>query len=338
MHPNSMVLTLPAPACSGSAGSASTAAAPSSSSALAASAFTATQAAAAAAGLSWMLVEWLHRGKPTALGLASGMVAGLVAVTPASGFVLPWAGLAIGLIAGVVCYARSCLSRSSIRRLARRLWRPWRRRFPRRGPDRRLLLKMDDRQPSSGPGLLAGSAAQARACNSSPRSLRGLGLRADAGAGQGHRLGAGLRRRRDAEENEGLDRTEHGEVGFDFGPAMELRPPTRPRSEPRAAIVPPVGQGPFHSRRRGGRPTATSSTPGRDVPARRRSRPSEFQAVYPYVTTVQGNRFRSAAATATTMREHARNGCFRTACDGRAGTVSNVMPYRRRHALSDACP
>ena len=72
---------------------------------LAVSAFAATQAAAAAAGLSWLLVEWLHRGKPTALGLASGIVAGLVAVTPASGFVYPWGGLAIGLIAGVVCYA-----------------------------------------------------------------------------------------------------------------------------------------------------------------------------------------------------------------------------------------
>src|SRR5262249_20452648 len=68
------------------------------------SAVNATPAAAAAAGLSWMLAEWWHRGKPTALGLASGIVAGLVAVTPASGFVLPWGGLAIGLIAGVVCY------------------------------------------------------------------------------------------------------------------------------------------------------------------------------------------------------------------------------------------
>ncbi|HZU36610.1 MAG TPA: ammonium transporter, partial [Gemmataceae bacterium] len=53
---------------------------------LAVSAFTATQAAAAAAGLSWLLAEWFHRGKPTALGLASGIVAGLVAVTPAAGF------------------------------------------------------------------------------------------------------------------------------------------------------------------------------------------------------------------------------------------------------------
>ena len=65
--------------------------------------------AAAAAALSWMLVEWLHRGKPTALGLASGLVAGLVAVTPASGFVTPLGGLAIGLLAGVVCYGAVCL-------------------------------------------------------------------------------------------------------------------------------------------------------------------------------------------------------------------------------------
>src|SRR5262249_39064501 len=64
-----------------------------------------SQCAAAAAGLSWMLAEWWHRGKPTALGLASGLVAGLVAVTPASGYVSPLAALAIGGLSGVVCYA-----------------------------------------------------------------------------------------------------------------------------------------------------------------------------------------------------------------------------------------
>src|SRR3989442_7512430 len=78
-------------------------------SSLAGSALTASQVAAAAAGLSWVLVEWLHRGKPTALGLASGLVAGLVAVTPASGYVTPLAALVIGLLAGVVCYAAVCL-------------------------------------------------------------------------------------------------------------------------------------------------------------------------------------------------------------------------------------
>lgn len=68
------------------------------------SAFTVTQVAAATAGLAWTVVEWLHRGKPTALGFASGLVAGLVAITPASGFVAPGGALVIGLVAGVACY------------------------------------------------------------------------------------------------------------------------------------------------------------------------------------------------------------------------------------------
>jgi len=71
---------------------------------LAASAFVATHLAAAAATLSWMFAEWLTKGKPSALGAASGAVAGLVAITPASGFVGPMSGLLIGLVAGVVCF------------------------------------------------------------------------------------------------------------------------------------------------------------------------------------------------------------------------------------------
>ncbi len=71
---------------------------------LAVSAFVATNTATAAATLSWMLAEWLTRGKPTALGMASGAVAGLVAITPASGFVTPMASLAIGIVAGALCY------------------------------------------------------------------------------------------------------------------------------------------------------------------------------------------------------------------------------------------
>ena len=72
---------------------------------LAVSAFVATNTATAAATLSWMFAEWLSRGKPTVLGMASGAVAGLVAITPASGFVTPLAALAIGIVAGVLCYA-----------------------------------------------------------------------------------------------------------------------------------------------------------------------------------------------------------------------------------------
>jgi ammonium transporter, Amt family len=71
---------------------------------LSTSAFVATHMAAAAATLSWVLVEWMHRGKPTVLGAASGCVAGLVAVTPAAGFVAPVFALVIGLGAGALCY------------------------------------------------------------------------------------------------------------------------------------------------------------------------------------------------------------------------------------------
>lgn len=63
-----------------------------------------THIAAAAGALSWMAAEWLVRKRPTLLGLCSGLVAGLVAITPAAGFVSPRAALAIGLIAGVACY------------------------------------------------------------------------------------------------------------------------------------------------------------------------------------------------------------------------------------------
>ncbi|TAK07146.1 MAG: ammonium transporter [Candidatus Manganitrophaceae bacterium] len=72
--------------------------------ALATSAFVVTNTAAAAAALTWMIVEWSHRGKPTVLGAVSGAVAGLVAITPASGFVGPISAILIGIGGGVVCY------------------------------------------------------------------------------------------------------------------------------------------------------------------------------------------------------------------------------------------
>lgn len=73
--------------------------------ALATSAFVVTNTATAAAALAWMAVEWLYRGKPTVLGAASGAVAGLVAITPASGFVGPMSSIIIGAVAGGLCYA-----------------------------------------------------------------------------------------------------------------------------------------------------------------------------------------------------------------------------------------
>jgi Amt family ammonium transporter len=71
---------------------------------LATSAFINTHFAAAAAAVGWSIAEWIHNGKPTALGAISGAVAGLVAITPASGFVQPFAALFIGLAAGLVCF------------------------------------------------------------------------------------------------------------------------------------------------------------------------------------------------------------------------------------------
>jgi len=67
-------------------------------------AMTVTQIATAAAALAWMFAEWGTKGKPSVLGIASGAVAGLVAITPASGFVLPGAAIIIGIAAGAICY------------------------------------------------------------------------------------------------------------------------------------------------------------------------------------------------------------------------------------------
>ncbi len=73
-------------------------------SSLATSAFVATHFAAAAAALGWMFAEWFRHGKPSILGGISGCVAGLVAITPASGFVQPFPALLIGFLAGLFCF------------------------------------------------------------------------------------------------------------------------------------------------------------------------------------------------------------------------------------------
>jgi len=70
----------------------------------AAFAITATHLAASTGALTWMFLEWSTRGKPSVLGMITGAIAGLGAITPASGFVLPWHGVVIGLIAGAICF------------------------------------------------------------------------------------------------------------------------------------------------------------------------------------------------------------------------------------------
>jgi Amt family ammonium transporter len=76
---------------------------------LATSAFVATNTATAAAALSWMFMDWTLRGKPTVLGAASGAVAGLVAITPGSGFVGPMSSIIIGAVAGALCWTACTL-------------------------------------------------------------------------------------------------------------------------------------------------------------------------------------------------------------------------------------
>jgi Amt family ammonium transporter len=67
-------------------------------------AIAATHLAASAGALTWMLLEWIDRGKPSVLGMISGAVAGLGTITPASGYVLPWHGIVIGIAAGAICF------------------------------------------------------------------------------------------------------------------------------------------------------------------------------------------------------------------------------------------
>jgi ammonium transporter, Amt family len=80
---------------------------------LAVSAFVVTHVAAAAAALSWVISEWVARGKPTMLGAASGAVAGLVAITPGSGYVGPLSAIVIGFVAGILCYS-ACMFKARL--------------------------------------------------------------------------------------------------------------------------------------------------------------------------------------------------------------------------------
>jgi ammonium transporter len=292
VHPNSMVLTLTGAGLlwfgwfgfNGGSGLTS--------GALATSAFAATQCAAAAGAVGWLFVEWWHRGKPTALGLASGIVAGLVAITPASGYVYPWAGAIIGLASGVVCYI---------------------------AVSAKPFLKYDDSLDAfgvHGVGGFLGAVLTGVFCNEwgymrPPVGANGL----TAGGGfspvlvqlgaalasaifafavsyvlvKGIDLLVGFVVTREA-ETEGLDRAEHGETGFDFGYSYDTAS-LADNVEPRAAIVPPAGTGRFQI-------VVEGVTNGDLIHAwSEMCQPSaspapEFKAVYPFVTTVQGNRFK----------------------------------------------
>jgi ammonium transporter len=301
MHPNSMVLTLTGAGLlwfgwfGFNGGSAAA------SGGLAAAAFSATQAAGAAAALSWLLVEWRHRGKPTALGLASGLVAGLVAVTPASGYIYPWAGLVIGLLAGVVCYLSVAIIKPAL------------------GYDDSL-----DAFGVHGVGGFLGAILAGVFCVKSVNDAGADGLLVTGGMGQVVKqlagalaalvyafgvsmllikiidLSMGFAAEPEA-ETEGLDQTEHGETGFDLGPALEQATILN-GVEPRAAAVPPNGDRRFSivvdGVENGDLMHAWSALcqPGAEQPS------PEFLAVYPHVTTVQGNRFRFRGGAPDVLR------------------------------------
>jgi ammonium transporter, Amt family len=302
IHPNSMVLTLLGAGMLwfgwfGFNGGSALA-----SNGLAGAALTASQVAAAAAALSWMLAEWLHRGKPTALGLASGVVAGLVAVTPASGYVSPMGALVIGLLAGLLCYVAVCL---------------------------KPFLKYDDSLDAFGVhgvggflgAILTGIFVSEKLYQSGSGSSLPVAIMARplvqllaalVAVGytfvvtlilvKGIDLAFGFCVATTA-ENEGLDRSEHGEVGFDLGPTLESLAEERSQ-EPRPAGVPPDGQRRFtvvvqgHSSGELRYAWSDLCQPGPKPPS------AEFRAIYPYMTTFHGNRFRFRGGDPRDMRQN----------------------------------
>ena len=123
-------------------------------------AIVATHLAASTGALTWMVLEWWTRGKPSVLGMISGAVAGLGTITPASGFVLPWHGIVIGLIAGrdLLLGLHQAQADARLRRFARRV-----RRARRRRRDRHLLTGVFAAAAVSiGPDTPAGTAGPAR--------------------------------------------------------------------------------------------------------------------------------------------------------------------------------
>jgi ammonium transporter len=317
MHPNSMVLTLTGAGLLwfgwfGFNGGSALA-----SNGLASAALGASQIAAAAAALTWMLAEWCHKGKPTALGLASGIVAGLVAITPASGFVKPWHAIVIGIVAGLVCYGVVCF---------------------------KPKFKYDDSLDAFGVhgvggfigAVLTGIFASqiywiAGGGTPPPNGLGALGkdllnqqqiaqivvqivaasvaaIVAFVGTGilvKAIDIGCGGFCLEPRAETEGLDQAAHGEVGFDFGPSLDGAP-EHSALEPRPADVPPNGQERFTVTIDGAEPAKLVQVWSSLCQAGPKPPDKEFLTVYPYLTTVQGNRFRFRGGNPDTMRDALR--------------------------------
>ncbi len=159
----------------------------------AAFAITATHLAASTGALTWMFLEWWTRGKPSVLGLITGAIAGLGTITPASGFVLPWHGVVIGLIAGADLLLGLHLAEAAdrLRRFARRIRGARRRRRDRHVAHRRVRGGGAVREPGRAGGI-AGTAGGQCPTGADPALRRRrrphLVRRADLRSAQGDRV------------------------------------------------------------------------------------------------------------------------------------------------------
>lgn len=234
--------------------------------------------AAAAGGMVWMLAEWIHHGKPSALGMASGLVAGLVAITSAAPWVSPPLAYCLGGLGSVVGYLCVWLK-------------------PRMGYDDSL----DAFALHGACGLVGGVAAGFVASSESGPAAWFVGQLLGCLFVAGYSFGISwlLIRSLDAvwrftcdpkAEIDGLDLSEHGQVGFDLGPELKLAA-DQAAAVPRSAASPPSGRhftilidGPASEDLT--RVWSSLCQAGPEPPA------PELVQVYSYVTTVENNRFR----------------------------------------------
>jgi ammonium transporter len=254
----------------------------------------ATHLAAAAAALTWLLVEWRHHGKPTGVGFASGAVAGLVAISVGAGWTPAWGAVLVGFTAGLVCYAAVYV---------------------------KTRLKYDDALDAFGVHGIGGLWGAI---------MSGLFLRSVLAANEGvldyignqtmlslfagvlcfavtwvlallMEVTAGLTADRGA-EIDGLDRSEHGGIGFDVVHDLTLKP-TVARAEPRPANEPPDGILRYSMIVEGVETDVLTHTWSSLCQVTNQQPSPEFRRVYACVTTMVGNRFRFRGGEPQTLRE-----------------------------------
>lgn len=270
---------------------------------LAATAFVNTNTAAAAAALGWLMAEWWRSGKPTMLGVASGAVAGLVAITPAAGFVTPAVSIIIGLLGGVVCYAAVSLK-------------------PRLGYDDALDVVGVHMVGGTLGALLTGVFATAVVNSAIPSltgGLQGGGLalltkQAIAVLATYVFCGVGTlillvvvnaitRVRADQEEEiMGMDITQHSERAYLIGGGENVA--ILAAREPRAASIPPARTEAFTIELAGIELDSMTSRWRSLCQDNGSPVLPEFRAVYPHLATIKGTRFRFRGGD----REQARQG------------------------------